>query len=51
MSCCDENGGGEVMVVSMCWFYDIIFWEESLVVMDVGNNWVMVWDGIFIENN
>lgn len=47
----NENGGGTASASSMRWCHDITFWGENLVVSDAGNNRVMIWDGMPIENN
>jgi hypothetical protein len=47
----DENGGGSPSASSMRWCHDIAFWGEHLVVIDAGNNRVMIWNGMPIENN
>ncbi|MGM3308438.1 hypothetical protein ACSQ6I_21100 [Anabaena sp. WFMT] len=47
----NENGGGSPTASSMRWCHDITLWEDNLVVTDAGNNRVMIWEGIPIENN
>ncbi len=47
----NENGGGTASGSSMRWCHDITFWGENLVITDAGNNRVMIWDGMPIENN
>lgn len=47
----NENGGGTASASSMRWCHDITFWGENLVITDAGNNRVMIWDGMPIENN
>ena len=47
----DENGGGNPTASTMRWCHDITVWDNNLVVTDAGNNRVMIWQGIPIENN
>ncbi|MEM6399965.1 MAG: hypothetical protein AAF757_06970 [Cyanobacteria bacterium P01_D01_bin.116] len=47
----DENGGGNANAATMRWCHDITVWNNNLVVTDAGNNRVMIWEGIPIENN
>ena len=47
----DENGGGSANAATMRWCHDITVWNNNLVVTDAGNNRVMIWEGIPIENN
>ena len=47
----DENGGGSANAATMRWCHDITIWDNNLVVTDAGNNRVMIWEGIPIENN
>ncbi|BAY13781.1 hypothetical protein [Calothrix sp. NIES-2098] len=47
----NENGGGSPTAASMRWGHDITFWGDNLVVADAGNNRVMIWQGMPIENN
>ncbi|WGV26539.1 hypothetical protein [Halotia branconii] len=47
----NENGGGSPTAASMRWCHDITVWEDNLVIADAGNNRVMIWQGMPIENN
>ena len=47
----DENSGGNPTAFSMRWCHDITIWDNNLVVTDAGNNRVMIWSGIPLENN
>jgi hypothetical protein len=47
----DENAGGSASSNSMRWCHDIAFWGENLVVIDAGNNRVMIWEGMPTGNN
>ena len=47
----DENGGSNANAFSMRWCHDITVWDNNLVVTDAGNNRVMIWSGIPLENN
>ena len=47
----DENGGSNANAFSMRWCHDITIWDNNLVVTDAGNNRVMIWSGIPLENN
>ncbi len=47
----NENDGAIASASSMRWCHDITVWGENLVVTDAGNNRVMIWDKIPVENN
>jgi hypothetical protein len=46
-----ENGGGTPTASSMRWGHSLAVWQGNLVLVDAGNNRVLIWDGIPTENN
>ena len=48
--CRDENAGSEPNAMSMRWPHAITIWNGNLCVADAGNNRIMIWDGIPLEN-
>ena len=46
----DENAGGDVSAASMRWPHGIALWGDNLVIADAGNNRLMVWDHLSIED-
>lgn len=47
----DLDGGASPTAASMRWCHDITFWGENLVLVDAGNNRVMIWEGMPTGNN
>ena len=47
----NENGGASPTAASMRWCHDITIWNDNLVVADAGNNRIMIWKGIPVEDN
>ncbi|PAX52163.1 hypothetical protein [Brunnivagina elsteri] len=47
----NENDGAIASASSMRWCHDITVWGGNLVVTDAGNNRIMIWDKIPVENN
>jgi NHL repeat-containing protein len=47
----DENGGGEPNGSSMRWPHGIALWNDCLCVADAGNNRIMAWQKIPMNNN
>ncbi|MFA5989835.1 MAG: hypothetical protein WC803_09540 [Sphingomonas sp.] len=49
-TCRDENSGEEVSAMSMRWPHGATWWNGYLAISDSGNNRVMLWRGLPIDN-